>query len=265
MIEGEGAEGGRESRVPLDDHHLVIPKHLGQQGAQHGIGMGGELGELDHGSVAGGDGADEGPQAQHHREVPGHHDADDAQRLIVHLDPGGGQQQAGVAPRWPHPALEPFQAVVDLHDAGQYVGDQAVVVAALAIVQGQGVAQGLLVGEQGPLECAQPVAALLQARHGMGLTGLLEAVHLLGQGELVWGLCSYGFHGMLRTKTDRLISRSKPTGLLPACKHGRTRARADEWVLRWNCARPHSLGVSRLVNYPIRGSFQSSTQMESST
>ncbi|MNQ59959.1 hypothetical protein D3C85_742250 [compost metagenome] len=265
MIEGQGAEGGRESRISLDEHHLVVVKHRLQQGSQRGIGMGGELGEFDHGAVAGGDGADEGAQTQHHREVPGYHDADHAKRLIVHLDPGGGQQQAGVAPRWPHPALEPFQAVVDLHDAGQDVGDQGVVVAALAIVQGQGVAERLLVGEQGALERGQPAAALCQARHGLGLTGLLEADQLLGQGELVWGLGLYGFHGLLRTKTDRLISRSESTGLLPACKRERVRQGMDEGVLRWNCARPHSFGLSRLVNYPIRGSFCPSTQMECCT
>ncbi|MNH11706.1 hypothetical protein D3C79_712280 [compost metagenome] len=180
MIEGEGTEGCRDFGIPLDDAHLALIEHLGQQGTQGGIGVGGELGELEHGPVAGGDGADEGAQAQHHREIPGHHDADDSEGLVMHLNPGGGQQQSGVATLRFHPALKPLEAVVDLHDAGQDVGDQGVVVATLAIVPGQGVAQWLLMGEQGALELQQMGATLIQARHGMGLTCLLEAEQLPG-------------------------------------------------------------------------------------
>ncbi|MNF76028.1 hypothetical protein D3C84_581250 [compost metagenome] len=197
MIEGQGAEGGRQLGIPLDDGQLLLIEHLRQQGAQHGIGVGGELGELEHGAVAGGDGADEGAQAQHHREVPGHHDADHAERLVVNLDPGGGQQQAGVTALGLHPAPQPLLAVVDLHDAGQDVGDQGVVVAAPAIIPGQGVAQPLLVGEQAALELQQPGAALAVARHGVSLVRLLEVKEPLGQGKLVGrgGLQLSRFHG----------------------------------------------------------------------
>ncbi|BDS31393.1 hypothetical protein KAM479c_31170 (plasmid) [Aeromonas caviae] len=185
MVEGEGAEGGRDPRIPLDDHHLVTAEGLIEQGAQHGVGVRGELGELDHGAVAGSEGADEGPEAQHHREIPGHHDADHAEGLIVHLDPGGCQQQAGMTALRFHPPLEPFQGVVDLHDAGEHIGDQAVVIAALAVVPGQGLTQCLLVAQQPLLEGVKSGAAGRQIRHGGGLAGLPEPMQLLGEGELV--------------------------------------------------------------------------------
>lgn len=79
-----------------------------------------------------------------------------------------------------HPAFDPLLGVVDLHDTGQDIGDQAVVVAALAIIPGQGVAQLLLVVEQGALELIQMGSTFTQARHGIGLTGLSEP------GQLVW-------------------------------------------------------------------------------
>jgi len=199
VIEGQGAEGGRHLGVTFNHHHLALVEDAVQQLAQHPVGVGGEFGELQHGAVAGGDGADEGAEAQHHREVPGHYDADHPERLIEHLHPGRRQQQAGVAAVRAHPALDPFLGVVDLHDAGEDVGNHAVVVAALAIVFGQGIAQRLLVGDQGAFELAEVGSALAQARHGMLLTGVSESGQSGRERQLVGGLLQlHRFHGIPR-------------------------------------------------------------------
>ena len=223
--------------------------------------MRGELGEFQHRPVARRDGGDEGAEAQHHRKVPRHDNADHPERLEVHLYFGGGQQQAGVTAVGLHPALEPLLGVVDLHDAGQHIGDQAVVVAALTIICRQRLAQLPLVGEQCLFEFGQLRPALGQGWHGVSQTRPLEPRQLIRQGQfdgediLRSVLKLRRTHVVLRMKNDRLISRSKSSCLLPECKAGKLSAVHHEPDARENCVSPHTFVVCSLVTYLIRGSF----------
>jgi hypothetical protein len=99
-----------------DDGHLLLWKDLAEHFGQKLTGRGRELGRLDHRPIARRQRRGERHERQPDREIPGRHDADDAERLVDDMCAAGAELHVHMPLLRAHPALEIAAQVVDALD-----------------------------------------------------------------------------------------------------------------------------------------------------
>ncbi|MNT29800.1 hypothetical protein D3C72_1655600 [compost metagenome] len=148
MIERQAREGLADVRFTECHADQVFREYRCQQLLEQQAGRRRGFAELEHDPIAGGQGPGQRPHGQKQRVVPGHDDADHAQRLIHHLGAGGLECQAHFTWRRFHPLLEvPFAMAHTLNARHQFC-QPGFIGAATAEVFVDGCDQGLLLCDQ---------------------------------------------------------------------------------------------------------------------
>ena len=137
--------------------------------------LGHEFARLDHHAVARREGAGEWREREVHGVVPRRDDADDPERLRHDLGVRGRGEPADGAGLDLHPLVEVGAAVLDGLDGREDLGEEGLVLAAVAEVAADGFDDVLLMYEDALEELVEALDALLVARGPCLALGLLHA------------------------------------------------------------------------------------------
>ena len=131
-----------------------------------------QLARLDHGAVAGGDGADRGRERELQRIVPGRDDADNPERLRDQAILARHELQRGVHAARRHPFLQMLDGVLDLDIEEQRLGDGGLDGRAVAEIGRDRLDEPRLIVLHHLAQPPQPVDPHLAGRHRLGARGV---------------------------------------------------------------------------------------------
>jgi hypothetical protein len=182
VVEGQGDELARQVRAAVDDREHLRREALGHEAREQLAGGGRRLGHLHQAAVAGGERRDQRAGGEVDRIVPGHHDADDAERLGHHARGPGLEPEAGGGTPRAHPAREVAARVADRFERGEDFEQLGLGAGAPAEVAIDRRGEGIGVVAQQRFEPAERLQALAAVEPAVQVAGAPLAVECFVEG-----------------------------------------------------------------------------------